>query len=90
MGVKAALPGGDIASFGGKVMKNVAGYDAVKLFVGSRGTLGAVVEATLRVHSKPGAAQHSALAPEAQKSADPEASSLVKKAFDPLGILPTI
>ena len=34
---------------GGKVVKNVAGYDMSKLFVGSLGTLGIVTEATLRV-----------------------------------------
>jgi glycolate oxidase FAD binding subunit len=53
LGMKLALAGGDIVSFGGKTMKNVAGYDVGKLLIGSRGTLGAIVELTLRLFSRP-------------------------------------
>ena len=40
LGVTVALPDGTVARAGGKVIKNVAGYDLAKLFAGSFGTLG--------------------------------------------------
>ena len=43
---------GSIVRGGGKVVKNVAGYDLPKLYVGSYGTLGVVVEATLRLRPR--------------------------------------
>jgi glycolate oxidase FAD binding subunit len=45
-----------IAKAGGKVVKNVAGYDMGKLFAGSYGTLGLITEATFRLHPDPAAA----------------------------------
>jgi len=46
---------GTVASSGGKVVKNVAGYDLGKLFAGSYGTLGLIVEAAFRLHPRPAA-----------------------------------
>jgi glycolate oxidase FAD binding subunit len=54
IGIRAALPDGSVVQSGGKVIKNVAGYDLGKLFSGSFGTLGMVVELSLRLHPKPG------------------------------------
>jgi len=49
IGLKVALADGRIIKSGGKVVKNVAGYDLQKLFVGSHGTLGVIIEATFKV-----------------------------------------
>ena len=53
LGVTVVLADGTIASSGGKVVKNVAGYDLAKLFCGARGTLGLVVRAAFRLHPRP-------------------------------------
>ena len=57
IGVKVALVTGEHIKGGGKVVKNVAGYDMCKLFVGSLGTLGIITEATLRMSPLPEAAR---------------------------------
>lgn len=49
IGMKVALITGEQIKAGGKVVKNVAGYDMCKLFAGSLGTLGIIAEATLRL-----------------------------------------
>jgi glycolate oxidase FAD binding subunit len=50
VGIRVALSDGTLAKSGGKVIKNVAGYDIAKLFGGSLGTLGAIVEVSVRLH----------------------------------------
>ena len=50
LGVTVALSDGTIARSGSKVIKNVAGYDLPKLFTGSFGTLGLIVEVVMRLH----------------------------------------
>jgi glycolate oxidase FAD binding subunit len=53
LGVKVALPEGALVRFGGRVVKNVAGYDMNKLFVGSLGAFGVVVETCYRLAAMP-------------------------------------
>src|SRR6202163_3754222 len=53
IGVTIALPDGTLASSGGKVVKNVAGYDLPKLATGALGTLGVITRAVFRVHPLP-------------------------------------
>jgi glycolate oxidase FAD binding subunit len=53
LGVTVVLADGTVASSGGKVVKNVAGYDLGKLFAGSRGRLGLVARVALRLHPRP-------------------------------------
>lgn len=48
LGLEAVLGSGEIVRSGCRVVKNVAGYDAMKLFVGARGSLGIVTEVTLK------------------------------------------
>jgi len=55
IGVTVVLGDGTIASSGGRVVKNVAGYDLAKLFAGSRGRLGLVARVALRLHPRPAA-----------------------------------
>jgi glycolate oxidase FAD binding subunit len=53
IGVTIALPDGTLASSGGKVVKNVAGYDLPKLVTGALGTLGIITRAVFRLHPLP-------------------------------------
>ncbi len=53
LGVTVVLANGTIARSGGRVVKNVAGYDLPKLFAGSFGTLGIITEVTLRTYPLP-------------------------------------
>ncbi|MER7555878.1 FAD-binding oxidoreductase [Nocardioides sp. NPDC126508] len=53
IGVTMVRADGVVAKAGGKVVKNVAGYDVGKLLVGSYGTLAVVTEATFRLHPVP-------------------------------------
>jgi len=54
IGVTVVTADGSIVKGGGKVVKNVAGYDLPKLFIGSYGTLGVIVEATVKLRPLPG------------------------------------
>jgi glycolate oxidase FAD binding subunit len=56
IGVSVVLPDGTRAHSGGKVVKNVAGYDLGKLYCGSSGRLGTVERLALRLHPLPAAA----------------------------------
>jgi glycolate dehydrogenase FAD-binding subunit len=53
IGVTIALPDGTLASSGGRVVKNVAGYDLPKLVAGALGTLGVITRAVFRLHPLP-------------------------------------
>jgi len=55
LGVKLMDGAGCVLTFGGQVMKNVAGYDVSRLLAGSLGTLGLILEASLKVLPRPAA-----------------------------------
>jgi glycolate oxidase FAD binding subunit len=57
IGATLVLADGTIAKSGGKVVKNVAGYDLPKLVTGAMGTLGVIASATFRLHPLPQNAQ---------------------------------
>jgi glycolate oxidase FAD binding subunit len=53
IGIAVAYPSGKIARAGGKVVKNVAGYDLMKLHIGALGTLGLIAEVNFKVQARP-------------------------------------
>jgi glycolate oxidase len=53
LGLEAVLPSGEVLQMGGKVVKNVAGYDLISLLVGSEGTLAVVTKIWLKLVPKP-------------------------------------
>jgi glycolate oxidase len=53
LGLEAVLPNGDVIHTGGKVVKNVVGYDLTQLLVGSEGTLAIITKIILRLVPKP-------------------------------------
>jgi glycolate oxidase FAD binding subunit len=93
IGIRVVLPDGTIARGGGKVVKNVAGYDLPKLYCGSLGTLGVIVAANFRLYPLPTcsctvaltAATHPPLSELAERIT---ASNLVPTAIDMLGPVP--
>jgi glycolate oxidase len=53
LGVEAVLPGGEVIRSGGRLVKDVAGYDLRRLLCGSEGTLAVMTEITLRLLPAP-------------------------------------
>ncbi len=53
LGIEFVTGRGEIVRAGGKVVKNVAGFDLTRLLTGSWGTLGVITEATVRLYSRP-------------------------------------
>ncbi|HAM35794.1 MAG TPA: FAD-binding oxidoreductase [Elusimicrobia bacterium] len=84
LGLRLLLADGEIVDLGGKVVKNVAGYDIPRLVLGSWGTLGIIMDVTLRLHSLPQAAVR-ASAPRPFRAGPWQKQ--VKAAFDPRNLL---
>lgn len=53
LGMRLLLSTGDVVELGGKVVKNVAGYDLPRLVLGSWGAFGVILEATFKLHARP-------------------------------------
>jgi len=53
LGLEVVTPDGKILELGGKVTKDVSGYDLKQLYIGSEGTLGIITRATIRLLGKP-------------------------------------
>jgi glycolate oxidase FAD binding subunit len=90
IGIRIVLADGTIAKGGGKVVKNVAGYDLAKLFCGALGTLGVVVAASFRLYPLPSSRRtitltSSSLALLTELALKVIASTLVPTAVDVLG-----
>src|SRR5207237_8406179 len=82
LGVTVLLGDGMVANSGGKVVKNVAGYDLGKLFCGSAGLLGLVVRVSLRLHPLPDASATVVAPPEPARARVVLGSTLVPSALD--------
>jgi glycolate oxidase len=54
-GLEVVLPNGEVMNLGGKLVKNVAGYNLIQLIIGSEGTLGVVTKMVLRLLPLPNA-----------------------------------
>ena len=83
LGITVVLSDGTIAKAGGKVIKNVAGYDLSKLFTGSFGTLGLVVEVVLRLHPRPEATMTAAGRSDDARALAQAASAVAHSPFGP-------
>jgi len=70
IGMRVALSTGEIIKTGGRTVKNVAGYDLGKLFVGSLGSAGMILEVTARLTPLPEAEAAMAAALSPQEAAD--------------------
>jgi D-lactate dehydrogenase (cytochrome) len=86
LGIKAALPSGEIVRFGGSCVKNVAGYAVEKLFIGSHGSLGAILEMTLRTLPRPEAFRTVALSFDTPESAAPFLAELLRSGLRPAAV----
>ncbi len=86
IGVQAVLPDGRLIKAGGNVVKNVAGYDLCRLFVGSRGALGCIVEATFKLWPLPGAERFVKAAPGSLQQAEALTKKLLASNLSPIAI----
>ncbi|MEJ7820058.1 MAG: FAD-binding oxidoreductase, partial [Rubrobacteraceae bacterium] len=76
IGITVVLADGTVAKAGGKVVKNVAGYDLGKLFTGSLGTLGVIATANFRLHPLPETARTVAVEVETPRAAQDAAQAI--------------
>jgi glycolate oxidase FAD binding subunit len=90
IGVTVVLADGTVAKAGGKVVKNVAGYDLAKLFCGSLGTLGMVAEVIFRLHPLPEAAAVVTLGVEGPTQAGEALRRLRGSALEPSAVELTV
>lgn len=80
-GIKVLLPTGKLICYGGKIMKNAAGYNLCRLFAGSAGELGLITELTFKIYATP--QPHTPHHTDKSLSGWPSALLPIKKAADP-------
>ncbi len=86
IGIQVALADGRLARAGGKVVKNVAGFDLPKLYCGSLGTLGVVVEATFRLYPVPRETRTLCFAPADAAVAVAQLQAILASSLRPAGV----
>jgi glycolate oxidase FAD binding subunit len=86
LGVTVVLADGTIASSGGKVVKNVAGYDLGKLFCGSEGRLGLIARVALRLHPLPEASRALVVPVGSAEDAEAKARAILRAPVAPSAV----
>jgi len=86
IGITVVLADGTVAKAGGKVVKNVAGYDLCKLYTGSLGTLGIIVETIWRLHPLPAARRTVAVELATPQAAGAAVQALLHAPLSPLAL----
>jgi glycolate dehydrogenase FAD-binding subunit len=86
IGVTVVLADGTIASSGGKVVKNVAGYDLGKLFCGSEGRLGLIARVALKLHPRPEVVRTLAVPVESAEDAAAKALAILRAPLAPSAV----
>lgn len=85
IGMRVVRADGKLVKAGGRVVKNVAGYDLCKLFTGSYGTLGLIVELTFKLRPRP-AQEFTVLAAGSRNAVFKAARSILKAQLFPVGL----
>jgi glycolate oxidase FAD binding subunit len=85
IGLSIVRSDGQVAKAGGRVVKNVAGYDLMKLFTGSYGTLGAIAQVSFRIYPLPPASRTVVLTGETESIATATAT-LLASGLSPVAI----
>jgi glycolate oxidase FAD binding subunit len=86
IGITVVLSDGTVARAGGRVVKNVAGYDLGKLFAGSFGTLGLIAELTFRLHPLPEASRTVEVDVATAEAASAAVGLAVSRPMDPVAV----
>ena len=86
IGVTAVLADGTIASSGGKVVKNVAGYDLGKVFCGSEGRFGLIARVALKLHPRPELARTLVAPLESTAEAQAKARAILRAPLAPSAV----
>ncbi len=84
IGLTAVMADGTVIHSGGKVVKNVAGYDLIKLFIGGQGSVGVVVEATFKLRPVPEKEQFVSATCKSLEDADKLIEAVLKSPITPL------
>ncbi len=90
LSMEVAFADGTLGKFGGKVVKNVAGYDMAKLFLGSRGSLGVIRSVTLKTFplKYPVTVKKLSIEPAVPSEGARKLTEKIKKGLDPACVFP--